>query len=119
MKLMRKHVVNKLLAYWLVVCKQLQCSYSTAGLGHDNKKNLIAVLEDWIATGEREGSPRTWSMFITALSGANELYGVIIEICSELQSEGVNVGKVCFISYVHILVVMLTNNRQVSICSCI
>ena len=82
---MHKHVVNRLSPYCTVVCERL--SYSTTGLGGDNKKNLIAVLEDWIITGEKEGRPKTWSMFIEVLSNISELSAVTSEICSELNKE--------------------------------
>ena len=93
MKLMRKYVVNKLSSYWVMVCKQLGCSYSTAAIGHDNKKNLIAVLEDWISTGEKENRPKTWSMFIGVLSDVNELSAVTSEIYRDLKEAGVHVGE--------------------------
>ena len=83
MKLMRKHVVNKLSPYCTVMYQHL--GYSTAELQGDNKRDLIAVLEDWIATGEREGRPKTWSMFIGVLYNISELSKVISEICSELN----------------------------------
>ena len=87
MKLMRKHVVNRLSPYCTVVCEHL--GYSTAELRGDNKKNLIAMLEDWITTG----GPKTWSVFIGVLSNISELSVVTSEICSELNKVGVHVGK--------------------------
>ena len=87
MKIMRKHVVNKLSPYWSVVCQHL--GYSTAGLVQDDKKNLIAVLEHWINSGEKEGKPRTWSMFMGVLSNISELSIVTSDICRDLNTAGV------------------------------
>ena len=91
MRVMRKHVVNKLSPYWSVVCKQL--GYPTEGLGQDNKKNLIAVLEAWINDAEKEGRPKTWPMFIEALSSISELSAVTSEICNDLKREGIHLSE--------------------------
>ena len=100
MKIMRKHVVNKLSPHWSVVCQHL--GYSTAGLGQDGKKNLIAVLEDWINSGEKEGKPRTWSMFIGVLSNISELSTVTSNICRDLNTAGIYISELCIVNN-HIL----------------
>ena len=87
MKLMRKHVVNRLSPYCTVVCQHL--GYTTAGLEGDDKRNLIAVLENWITTGR----PKTWSVFIGVLNNISELSLVTSEICSDLNKAGVHVGE--------------------------
>lgn len=86
MKIMRKHVVTKLLPYCKVVCYQL--GYSVTSSGQD-KKDLIAVLEAWI---EKEGRPKTWQMFIEVLS-INELSTVTSQICIDLKKEGIYISK--------------------------
>ena len=96
MKIMRKHVVNKLSPYWSVVCQRL--GYSTTGLVQDNKKNLIAVLEHWINSGEKEGRPRMWSMFIGVLSNISELSSVTSDICTDLNTAGVYISELCIVN---------------------
>ena len=86
MKLMRKHIVNRLSPYCTVMCQHL--AYSTAELQGDSKKDLIAMLEKWITTG----GPKTWSMFIGVLSSISELSVVTSEICSELNKAGVHIA---------------------------
>ena len=96
MKIMCKHVVNKLSLYWSVVCQHL--GYSTTGLGQDDKKNLIAVLEDWINSGAKEGRPKTWSMFIGVLSNISELSTVTSDICRDLNTAGIYISELCMVN---------------------
>ena len=96
-KIMRRCVVDKLAPYWSMVCHHL--GYSNAEFRQDSsKKRLIAVLEHWITTGEKERKPRTWSMFIEVLNDVNELSAISSVICSELNKAGVCTGK-----YIHVV----------------
>ena len=91
-KLMHKYVMNKLAPYWRMVCHHL--GYSVTGfVRQNNKKSITAVLEHWITTGEKEGRPKTWSMFIGVLSDVNELSAVSSEICDSLIKAGVCIGE--------------------------
>ena len=75
----------------------------------NNKKNLIALLEDWITTGEKEGRPKTWSMFIEVLSDVNELSAVTSEIRSELNKAGVCTGEYVLVVHLQASVLQLTH----------
>ena len=100
MKIMRKHVVNRLSPHWTVVCQHL--GYSTTGLLQGNKNYLIAVLEDWINSGEKEGKPRTWSLLIGVLSNISELSTLTSDICIDLHTAGVYISELCTVNN-HIL----------------
>ena len=59
---------------------------------NSDKKRVIAVMEYWISAAEKEGYPKTWSMF------AEEILHIIdptmsSEICDSLRSEGIHLSE--------------------------
>ena len=90
MKVMRRTVANKLATYWQVVCQHL--GYTPQQFRRENdKKSLIAVLECWVAAGEREGRPKTWPQFISVITDINS--SISGEICDSLRTKGVWTGE--------------------------
>ena len=114
---MLKCVVKKLSPYCAIMCKHL--GYLTTGFGHDNKKNLIAVLEGWISAGEKEGRPKTWSMFVRILSNISELSVVTGEICSELKKAGVHISEFCHYYSSNKFVLYMCKCSICTMCVCI
>ena len=90
MKVMHRIVANKLAVYWQVVCQHLGYHPQQFRCESD-KKSLIAVLECWVATGEREERPKTWPQFISVITDINP--AISDEICNSLRSEGVWTGE--------------------------
>ena len=107
MKTMYKYVVNKLAPHWTTVGDYLEYSvHERNGFkGADDKKSLIALLENWIST-DSGMKPKTWSTFIGVLM---ELYqdlsiSVCNEICARLERElsitvGSSNGKLLYTVY--------------------
>ena len=90
MKVMHRTVANKLGLHWQKVCHHL--GYPPQQFRRENdKKSLIAVLECWVAAGEKEGRPKTWPQFISVITAINP--AISDEICDSLSSEGVWTGK--------------------------
>ena len=90
MKLMRKYVVSKLALYWTTVGDYLEYSVRerNAFKGTDDKKSLIAVLENWICTNNGR-QPKTWSTFTRVLMELDQDLSISVgsEICARLDSE--------------------------------
>ena len=90
MKVMRRTVASKLAAYWQVVCHHF--GYPPQQFRRESdKKSFIAVLECWVATGEKEGRPKTWPQFISVITDITP--SISAEICASLSSEGVWTGE--------------------------
>lgn len=97
MKLMMRHVVDKLAPYWVLVCDYLEYPVYMRNQfadyhGHVHRKCLIAVLEDWISTDNGRG-PKTWSTFIESLSEIEGLEDITEAIRFCLVNERVLQGQ--------------------------
>ena len=73
------------------MCQQLGYSPDDCRRAN-NKKSVIAVLENWINDGEKEGRPKTWSMFAEEIL-SNIDPAVPNDICDSLRSEGIHIGE--------------------------
>ena len=91
-RIIRKCVVTKLSPYWAGVCEHLGYPPGNFKCATD-KKSVIAVLEYWINVGEREGRPKTWSMFAAEVLSNNQHPTVSTEICESLRREGIHIGE--------------------------
>ena len=81
-------MATKLSPYWAGVCEHL--GYPPDNFRRVNeKKSVIAVLEYWISVGEREGRPKTWTMFAAEVLSNNQHPTVSNEICDSLRREGI------------------------------
>ena len=87
MKTMYKCVVSKLTPYWTTVGDYLEYSVRERNnfKGADNKRSLVAVLENWIGTNNGR-QPKTWSTFTTVLMELDQDLGISVgsEICASL-----------------------------------
>ena len=101
MKLMHKYVVSKLAPYWTTVGDYLEYSVHerNAFEGADNKKSLVAVLENWITT-DNGRQPKTWLTFIGVLMELDQDLSISVssEICARLERElsssvSISIGK--------------------------
>ena len=92
MKTMYRCVVNKLAPYWVTVADFLEYSVGERNgfRAEDNRRSLVAVLENWICTGNGRG-PKTWPTFIKVLKEVDEDQSTSVghEIFLRLQKEGV------------------------------
>ena len=92
MKTMYKCVVKKLAPHWTTVGDYLEYSVRerNAFKGPDDKKSLIAVLENWIGT-DNGRQPKTWSTFTRVLMELDQDLSITVgsEIHASLEKEGV------------------------------
>ena len=107
MKLMRKCVVSKLAPYWTTVGDYLEYTVleRNAFKGTDNKRSLIAVLENWIGT-DNGRQPKTWSTFIRVLMELDKDLCISVgsEICAKLEREGVlTTSKLLIIVHAYVI----------------
>ena len=107
MKTMHKYVVNKLAPHWTTVGDYLEYSVRERNgfKGADDKKSLIALLENWIGT-DSGMKPKTWSTFIRVLTELDQDFSISVgnEICARLESElsitvGISSGKLPYTVY--------------------
>ena len=110
---MYKCAVSKLAPYWRTVGDYLEYSVvqrnGFRNADNDNKKSLVAVLENWISTNNGR-EPKTWPTFIKVLWELDQDLSISVgsEICASLEREGVSSNsKLLFIvhsfidTYIH------------------
>ena len=90
MKTMYRCVVKKLAPYWTTVGGYLEYSVRerNAFEGANDKKSLVAVLENWIGT-DNGRQPKTWSTFIRVLIELDQDLSISVgsEIRARLERE--------------------------------
>ena len=90
MKIMYKHVVNKLSPHWKSVGDYLEYSVvERNGFRRgDDKKSLVALLENWIDT-DNGREPKTWLTFIKVLGELDQDLDISVgsEIRTNLEKE--------------------------------
>ena len=113
MKTMYRCVVKKLAPYWTTVGDYLEYNVRerNAFKGPDDKKCLVAMLENWIGT-DNGRQPKTWSTFIRILMKLDQDLSISVgsEICARLERElsssvSSSSGKLLYTVYVHNIII--------------